>query len=384
MESVWVDLRQQLKGTDVSVYFQGAGVLHCYLVPSWQVGSFVAGEVEGLRFDVSPPGYEVQVPSDGPWHLVMQGDGDAEVIVGSPPHGQFWSPVATPTAGSAQRGVVSAPPVSLPGGPDGIRQFNTASSLGALGMPSQLPEDIPADAQSVDLQSGEVPEGTATAVDWKLSPEDPVGPDAPEPPVPQRVSKVPSAQEAKSMTDMEIFWLSKDAEAAIRAYDAQWPKPVPAPLYPAYLEGRAPLEAVKAALDAQLSSRGVTFGPLGGEVQYNALTGSILRFRDYSSNPRDPEPPWKELGAPEPIAPTVPRELQEPTPGEPPTSVSGYRVHASQRMEERGWTRGQVEDAVDNPKQPPIFQPDKGTWLYDGQNGITVSINPNGMVVTVF
>ena len=277
--------------------------------------------------------------------------------VGPPAGRQLWSGLATLTAGPTQPGDVPKSAVPISGTAGGIQQFNTAISLGISG---KAPADAPADVQSVDLQSGEVPEGTATAVDRKLSPEDPVGPDAPEPPVPQRVSKVPSAQEAKSMTDMEIFWLSKEAEAAIRAYDAQWPNPIPAPQYPAYSEGRAPLQAAKAAYDAQLSSRGVTFGPLGGEVQYNALTGSILRFRDYPSKPRDPEPPWKELGAPEPTAPTVPREPQEPTPGEPPTSVSGYRVHASNRMEERGWTRGQVEDAVDNPKQPPIFQPDKG------------------------
>ncbi|WP_206696706.1 hypothetical protein, partial [Neisseria meningitidis] len=40
---------------------------------------------------------------------------------------------------------------------------NTASSMGTSGVPT----DVPADVQSVDLQSGEVPEGTATAVDYK-------------------------------------------------------------------------------------------------------------------------------------------------------------------------------------------------------------------------
>ncbi|RIS83882.1 YIP1 family protein [Mycobacteroides abscessus] len=257
---------------------------------------------------------------------------------------------------------------------------NTASSLGTSGLPDT--SGVAADVQSVDLQSGQVPEGVATAVDFKQAPADPAGPDVPEPPIPSRVSQMPSAQQMKSMTDMEILGLSKEAQAALTAYDAQFPEVIPQPQYQAYLDGRAPLVAVKEAYDAQLASRGITFGPLGGEVQYNQQTGSILRFRDYPAKPGDPTPPWKELGTPEPL-PSVP---QEPPPSltEPPTSVSGYRGHAMDRMQERGWTRGQVEDAVDNPKQPAIFQPDKGTWLYRGQNGINVAVNPYGEVVTVF
>ncbi|BAX97312.1 hypothetical protein MSTE_01996 [Mycobacteroides stephanolepidis] len=200
---------------------------------------------------------------------------------------------------------------------------NTASSFGASGVPT----DVPANVQSVDLQSGQVPEGVATAVDFKQAPADPVGPDVPEPPVPQRVSQLPSAQQMKSMTDIEILGLSKEAQAALTAYDAQFPKVIPQPQYPAYLEGRAPLQAAKTAYDAQLASRGITFGPLGGEVQYNQQTGSILRFRDYPAKPGDPTRPWNELGTSEPTAPAVP---QEPTPAvtEPPTAVSDYRGHA--------------------------------------------------------
>ena len=116
--------------------------------------------------------------------------------------------------------------------------------------------------------------------------------------------KAPSTQEMKSMTDMEIFGLSKEAEAALRAYDARWPKVIPAEQYPQYLAGRAPLEAAKAAFDAQLASRGITFGPYGGEVEYDRQTGAIHRFRDYPAKPGDPPPPWHELappGAPPPI-----------------------------------------------------------------------------------
>ncbi len=83
---------------------------------------------------------------------------------------------------------------------------NTASSMGTSGVPT----DVPADVQSVDLQSGEVPEGTATAVDYKQAPADPAGPDVPEPPISPRVSQAPSAQQMKSMTDMEIFNLRQE------------------------------------------------------------------------------------------------------------------------------------------------------------------------------
>ncbi len=192
---------------------------------------------------------------------------------------------------------------------------NTASSMGTSGVPT----DVPADVQSVDLQSGEVPEGVATAVDYKQAPADPVGPDVPEPPVPPRVSKVPSTQEMKSMTDMEIFGLSKEAQAAITAYDKGWPNPIPSPQYPAYLEGRAPLESIKAAYDAQLSSRGITFGPLGGEVQYNQQTGSILRFRDYTAKPGDPTPPWRELTPQE--GPVATGPTQPPSSGQSPSNM---------------------------------------------------------------
>ena len=177
---------------------------------------------------------------------------------------------------------------------------NTASSFGTSGVPT----DVPANVQSVDLQSGEVPEGVATAVDFKQAPADPVGP-LPEPPVPPRVSQLPSAQQMKSMTDIEIFGLSKEAQVALNAYDAQFPKVIPQPQYQAYLDGRAPLVAVKEAYDAQLASRGITFGPLGGEVEYNQQTGSILRFRDYPAKPGDPTRPWNELGTPESPAPNA-------------------------------------------------------------------------------
>lgn len=96
---------------------------------------------------------------------------------------------------------------------------NTASSMGTSGVPT----DVPADVQSVDLQSGEVPEGTATAVDYKQAPADPAGPELPEPPISPRVSQAPSAQQMKSMTDMEIFNLRQEAQAAITAYDRSGP-----------------------------------------------------------------------------------------------------------------------------------------------------------------
>nr|WP_234799916.1 polymorphic toxin type 28 domain-containing protein [Mycobacteroides abscessus] len=202
---------------------------------------------------------------------------------------------------------------------------NTASSMGTSGVPT----DVPADVQSVDLQSGEVPEGTATAVDYKQAPADPAGPDVPEPPISPRVSQAPSAQQMKSMTDMEIFNLRQEAQAAITAYDREWPNPIPAPQYPAYLEGRAPLEAVRATYDAQLSSRGITFGPLGGEVQYNQQTGSILRFRDHPLKPGDPAPPWRELTPQEEPAPTGPPANE--IPNSSPSKTDRIKEHLTDK-----------------------------------------------------
>ncbi|SKL48922.1 Uncharacterised protein [Mycobacteroides abscessus subsp. bolletii] len=202
---------------------------------------------------------------------------------------------------------------------------NTASSMGTSGVPT----DVPADVQSVDLQSGEVPEGTATAVDYKQAPADPAGPDVPEPPISPRVSQAPSAQQMKSMTDMEIFNLRQQAQNAITAYDREWPNPIPAPQYPAFLEGRAPLEAVRATYDAQLSSRGITFGPLGGEVQYNKQTGSILRFRDHTANPADPKPPWRELTPQEEPAPTGPPTNEIPNPS--PSKTDRIKEHLTDK-----------------------------------------------------
>jgi len=65
-----------------------------------------------------------------------------------------------------------------------------------------------------------------------------------------------------------------------------------------------------------------------------------------------------------------------------PTKVTGYTKHAVKRMEQRGVTRGQVEDIVDSPKGEPKWQKKRGTWLFE-RDGIQVAVNDDGAVVTV-
>lgn len=67
----------------------------------------------------------------------------------------------------------------------------------------------------------------------------------------------------------------------------------------------------------------------------------------------------------------------------PPTKVNGYLPHAITRMQQRNITRGMVEDLVDNPQEPPKWQPGRGTWLYK-RGTMCVAVYPDGRVKTVF
>ncbi|HEY0189256.1 MAG TPA: hypothetical protein VGC67_17350 [Cellulomonas sp.] len=69
-------------------------------------------------------------------------------------------------------------------------------------------------------------------------------------------------------------------------------------------------------------------------------------------------------------------------PGRPPTSVTGYRDHASQRTVERDIGRWRVDDLIDNPPTAPVWQPDKQTWKFVGKDGLTVIVNDLGEIVT--
>jgi hypothetical protein len=70
-------------------------------------------------------------------------------------------------------------------------------------------------------------------------------------------------------------------------------------------------------------------------------------------------------------------------PGQPPTKVTGYREHSIDRLEQRGITRADVEDIVDNPDRPPEWQPLEGTWLF-ARGKVRVAVRPDGIVVTSF
>jgi hypothetical protein len=69
-------------------------------------------------------------------------------------------------------------------------------------------------------------------------------------------------------------------------------------------------------------------------------------------------------------------------PSEPPPRVTGYRTHALERLELRGFTRQQVEDLVSSPPEDPEWQPGPGTWLYEGRDGLEVAVNLAGRVVS--
>lgn len=70
-------------------------------------------------------------------------------------------------------------------------------------------------------------------------------------------------------------------------------------------------------------------------------------------------------------------------PEAPPTRVTGYTDHATQRSAERDFGRQRIEETVDNPEEPPRWQPGHQTWLYK-RDGLRVTVNENGEIVTVF
>ncbi|HEY0189387.1 MAG TPA: DUF4258 domain-containing protein [Cellulomonas sp.] len=66
-----------------------------------------------------------------------------------------------------------------------------------------------------------------------------------------------------------------------------------------------------------------------------------------------------------------------------PPSVTGYRGHAIERLEERGITRAQVEELVENPVKEPVWQKKQQTWKYES-NDLTVIVNEFGEVVSAW
>ena len=69
-------------------------------------------------------------------------------------------------------------------------------------------------------------------------------------------------------------------------------------------------------------------------------------------------------------------------PSSPPPRITGYRPHALERLELRGFTRQQVEDLLSSPPDRPVWQPGPGTWLYVGRDGLEVTVNLAGRVVS--
>lgn len=67
-----------------------------------------------------------------------------------------------------------------------------------------------------------------------------------------------------------------------------------------------------------------------------------------------------------------------------PRAVTGYTNHSVERMVQRRSWRQRIEELVDNPPEPPTWQPHNQTWRYKGNDGLTAIVNEFGEVVTVY
>lgn len=91
----------------------------------------------------------------------------------------------------------------------------------------------------------------------------------------------------------------------------------------------------------------------------------------------------------------IPVEGEDPThpaaakpPFSPPGRINGLTEHGAQRVDGRdghGVNDNAMQDAVNNPIEPPKFMPDQygGTWRYIGKDA-EVSLNENGQVTTAW
>lgn len=72
-----------------------------------------------------------------------------------------------------------------------------------------------------------------------------------------------------------------------------------------------------------------------------------------------------------------------------PCKMAGYTFHAQLQMSTRDISRSEVEDSVRVNCSRGVWQPDKGTWRYQGSSfdfpkRPGVAVTPNGVVVTAF
>jgi hypothetical protein len=123
--------------------------------------------------------------------------------------------------------------------------------------------------------------------------------------------------------------------------------PLPPAQYSACVTSRGPLLERQAAIRARL-------GQLGIPVD-----------REDPGHPATAEPPFP-----------------------PPGQINGLTEHGAQRVDGRdghGVNDSAMQDAVNNPIEPPQFIPDQygGTWRYIGKDA-TVNLNENGQVTTAW
>jgi hypothetical protein len=167
----------------------------------------------------------------------------------------------------------------------------------------------------------------------------------------KQVPPQPLPVDPKDMTADEARAEWAKVNADIQAWNARCGVenvgPLPPAQYSACVASRGPLLERQAAIRARLGQLGI---PVDGEDPGHTATS-------------------------EPLFP-------------PPGQINGLTEHGAQRVDGRdghGVNDSAMQDAVNNPIEPPQFIPDQygGTWRYIGKDA-TVNLNENGQVTTAW
>lgn len=89
-------------------------------------------------------------------------------------------------------------------------------------------------------------------------------------------------------------------------------------------------------------------------------------------------PPPRQTAPPR-LPPSRPAPPRTPP---PPRYLGGLTEHGGERLGERTVTTQEQYDTFRSPIRPPVFQHDRGTWVYTGRNGVVLIVGRDGTVVT--